>query len=106
MELVNDLKAAVLAYVDECAIDEVPPGPYPPEPVFARHVAADGTVTVTHISGRPGITAVSLELLDAASPDDALGWDGDCLTMPGGLRYRPVGLSADGWSVVCRKVGP
>jgi hypothetical protein len=75
------------------------PADYSTAPVFRR--LDDGTVE--HVSGRPDITHVSLDLIAAA--DDALGWDGECLTMPGGLRYRPTHLH-QGTTVMCERVGP
>jgi hypothetical protein len=104
-----DLKAAVLAYLTEHAEPEVPPGPYD-APVFeSRLDEATQAYRAHHLYGRPEVTAVTLALLDAASgylQPDGLDWDGECLTMPGDLRYRPVGLDERGWSVVCRRVGP
>ena len=93
-----NLKAAVLAHVGDARAL----GPYAPSldaPVFRRY--DDGTVE--HVSGRPAITAVTVDLLDAA--DGTLDWDGECLTMPGNLRYRPIGLDRDGLAVVCERVG-
>lgn len=107
--MTTDLKAAVLAYLVEHTKPDVPAPPYD-APVF-RHVdnpSRDWSGPVWK-SGRPAVTAVSLELLDAASvyvAPGGLGWDGECLTMPGDLRYRPVGLDEHGRSVVCVKVGP
>jgi hypothetical protein len=103
-----DLKGAVLAYLDECGVEEVPPGPYDAPTFRSVHDPAGG-YRVEHMSGRPAVTAVALELLDPAAgylPLEGVGWDGSCLTMPGDLRYRPVGLTPDGRTVVCRRVGP
>lgn len=106
-----DLKAAVLAYLDEHPPTETfDPYAHYDAPVFRRHWdAATGKSWVEHVEGRPNVTAVSLELLDVASDSTAageLGWDGECLTMPGDLRYRPVGFDGHGRYVVCERVGP
>jgi hypothetical protein len=106
----TDLKAAVLAYLAEQLRTEVFDSyVHYDSPVFRQDSDGEtGERTTHHVEGRPGVTAVSLELLDGASgyPDGGLGWDGECLTMPGDLRYRPVGLDERGWFVVCVKVGP
>lgn len=114
--MATDLKTAVLAYLDrrpwwrrglDAAERRRAGRPYD-APVFGQRVDEQtGGRTVHYVSGRPAVTAVTLELLDAASgyvAPDGMGWDGQCLTMPGDLRYRPIGL--DGQFVICRKVGP
>lgn len=70
-------------------------------PVFAL----DDDGTVHWVSGRPDITLVSLDVLELAG-DDALGWDGNHITMPGNLRYRPLFINLAGDAVVARRVGP
>jgi hypothetical protein len=106
--MTTDLKAAVLAYLDARPYAMFDSYTHYDTPVFRwDRDEATGERTVHHVKGRPDITAVSLNLLDGASgyPEGGLGWDGDCLTMPGGLRYRPVGLDERDWFVVCVKVG-
>ncbi len=107
--MTTDLKAAVLTYLAEHPQTEEY-DPYARQyeaPVFRTvHDGAIGARRVEHVSGRPDRTAVSLDLMDAVGPEGGLGWDGQCLTMPGDLRYEPIGLDAHGLAVVCRRVGP
>jgi hypothetical protein len=101
------LRDTVLAYLDaHCSFRtyHVDVRDLPPPPMFSGYVDLAGTHHVLHTSGRPEVTAISLDLL--AATDAALGWDGQCITMPGELRYEPVGLDTTGEYVVCRRIGP
>lgn len=94
----TDLRTAVLMYLAHHPTDDIPAPPYD-APTFT---VENGTVAWA--AGRPDVTAVALEVLEYADPD-VLGWDGAAITMPGRLRYRPVGFDTDFWAVVCRRVG-
>jgi hypothetical protein len=97
------LRETVLAYLDAyCSFRtyHVDVRDLPPPPMFSGYVDLAGTHHVLHTSGRPEVTAISLELL--ALPDLMFGWDKPYITMSGELRYEPVGLDTTGEYVVCR----
>lgn len=65
-------------------------------------VTEDGRVW--WVGNRPDITSVPFDLLEVL--DDHIGWDGNHLTMPGDLCYRPMFVNLAGDAVVARRVGP
>jgi hypothetical protein len=98
----TELHDAVLAHV--AALDPVAPWYWftcrsYDAPVFRRH--DDGTVS--HVSGRPPVTLVRVEVLKTAA-DEGITWNGTTLVFPGDLRYRPIDLDPAGQLVLCELV--
>jgi hypothetical protein len=100
--LTTELHDTVLAYV--ATLDPVAPWYWTAcsgfdAPIFQRD--ADGTVT--HLSGKPPVMTVLVEVLKRAA-EDGISWDGRHLRFPGDLVYRPVGVDAAGETLLCELV--
>jgi hypothetical protein len=81
---------------------------HPGDPVFCEEFdEATGERRVVWVRNRPAVAVFSGSFLEAvaADPDSAVGWDGTCLTLPGGLRYEPFGVTWDGDYMVARRIG-